>query len=74
MKPNILDLRDERCPMALLLVKRHIKAINRRRYIVWVSDKSAQQDIVNYLHHQGFKVMCINKDSDYCLDAVKEVY
>ena len=25
MEPNILDLRQERCPMALLLAKRHTK-------------------------------------------------
>ncbi|MFB9134956.1 sulfurtransferase TusA family protein [Vibrio olivae] len=71
MKPNILDLRDERCPMALLLAKRHINHSEQQAYTLWVGDKSAKTDIVNCLHLQGFKVECTHMEGYYCLDVSK---
>ncbi len=50
MTPNILDLRQERCPMALLLAKRHsVKLEVGQSLIIYVSDNSSMKDIVTFL-------------------------
>lgn len=64
MEPNILDLRQERCPMALLLAKRHAADVFQgetpqyHQLVIKVVDKSSKHDIVKYLRHQGYTVDC----------------
>ncbi len=50
MTPNILDLRQERCPMALLLAKRHsVKLEVGQSLSIYVSDNnSSMKDIVTF--------------------------
>lgn len=49
MKPNILDLRQERCPMALLLAKRHsVKLENGQSLLIHIADQSSMTDIVSF--------------------------
>ena len=58
MTPNILDLRQERCPMALLLAKRHsVKLEVGQSLSIYVSDNSSMKDIVTFLSKQAYVVM-----------------
>ncbi|MCG9676024.1 sulfurtransferase TusA family protein [Vibrio chagasii] len=58
MTPNILDLRQERCPMALLLAKRHsVKLEVGQSLSIYVSDSSSMKDIVTFLSKQAYVVM-----------------
>ena len=57
MKPNILDLRQERCPMALLLAKRHsVKLENGQSLLIHIADQSSMTDIVSFLSKHAFSV------------------
>ncbi len=73
MESTLLDLREQRCPMALLLAKRHAaKTFNgeKTRYhklVIQVSDCSSKQDIVNYLNTQGYMVDCQPTSDHYTL-------
>ena len=59
MESMLLDLREQRCPMALLLAKRHAAEVfqgETQRYhqlVIQVVDNSSKRDIVNYLSAQG---------------------
>ncbi|MCX2756839.1 sulfurtransferase TusA family protein [Vibrio sp. Sgm 22] len=58
MTPNILDLRQERCPMALLLAKRHsVKLEVGQTLSIYVSDISSMKDIVTFLSKQTYVVV-----------------
>ncbi|MGF1755663.1 sulfurtransferase TusA family protein [Vibrio makurazakiensis] len=64
MEPNILDLRTERCPMALLLAKRHTAKLEVGQSLdIYISDKSSMQDTMNFLSRHSFSV-----DSEANLD------
>ena len=57
MKPNILDLREERCPMALLLAKRYAARLeNGQSLLIYISDMSSMKDIVSFLSQQAYSV------------------
>ncbi|MCG7516695.1 sulfurtransferase TusA family protein [Vibrio sp. MMH1-50] len=64
MESILLDLRKERCPMALLLAKRHAAEVfpeeTQQDYqlVIQVVDKSSKHDIVKYLRNQGYTVDC----------------
>ncbi|MEZ9014112.1 sulfurtransferase TusA family protein [Vibrio splendidus] len=58
MTPNILDLRQDRCPMALLLAKRHsVKLEVGQSLSIYVSDNSSMKDIVTFLSKQAYDVI-----------------
>ncbi|WP_135444108.1 sulfurtransferase TusA family protein [Vibrio tasmaniensis] len=58
MTPNILDLRQERCPIALLLAKRHsVKLEVGQSLSIYVSDNSSMKDIVTFLSKQAYDVI-----------------
>ncbi|WP_428789371.1 sulfurtransferase TusA family protein [Vibrio profundum] len=60
MKPNFLDLRDERCPRALLLAKRHIARLDIRDIAtIELTELTSLQDIEHYL-----------RNNDYCFTRV----
>ncbi len=64
MESMLLDLREQRCPMALLLAKRHAAKlfqdgnIQYQKLIIQVSDYSSKQDILRYLKAQEYQVDC----------------
>ncbi len=74
MKPNILDLREERCPMALLLAKRHTKslALNQSMHI-WVKERQSMNDIEHYLREHGFTVERELMTECFCLQVNKGI-
>ncbi|MGY3570414.1 sulfurtransferase TusA family protein [Vibrio paucivorans] len=73
MKPNILDLREERCPMALLLAKRHIaKLSNNEVATLYISDPSSKRDIERFLQSKSYKIEC-EDNSEFCaMQVTKE--
>lgn len=75
MEPNILDLRQERCPMALLLAKRHTKGLNIGEQIqILVSDSSSMNDITCFLQKHLFQINCEQMDGYYSVQVTKESY
>jgi len=73
MEPNILDLRQQRCPMALLLAKRHAaKLASGESVTILISDSGSLKDIESYLYNHNYS--CSNSLSDgyYSLTVVKE--
>jgi len=63
MEPGILDLREERCPMALLLAKRYTKRLSVDELaIILVSDPSSFADIAQYLRQNSYELICEEKD------------
>ncbi|QIA62775.1 sulfurtransferase TusA family protein [Vibrio astriarenae] len=72
MADNLLDLRSERCPMALLLAKRFIKKHTSNTMIgILVQDKSSCHDIERYIKAQGF-AYSIEHDEGECLISLKK--
>ncbi|MEF1291629.1 sulfurtransferase TusA family protein [Vibrio sp. M260118] len=63
MESRILDLRQERCPMALLLAKRHVKGLSVDEHaIILVSESSSFADIAQYLRQNCYELVCEEKD------------
>ncbi|MEI8610127.1 sulfurtransferase TusA family protein [Enterovibrio norvegicus] len=57
MEIQSLDLRTERCPMALLLAKRTCATLAKDEQIdIVVTDSGALRDIPRYLVNKGFRV------------------
>ncbi|MCG9597191.1 sulfurtransferase TusA family protein [Vibrio sp. Isolate25] len=72
MELNLLDLRQERCPMALLLAKRHTKALSEgQQTSIYVSDSSSLSDITSFLLKQSFELVCEELDGYYSLQVTK---
>ncbi len=73
MESRLLDLRKQRCPMALLLAKRHAEKLFQgensqyHKLVIQVSDYSSKHDIVNYLNSRGYMVDCQPKSDHYAL-------
>ncbi|MGP8307341.1 sulfurtransferase TusA family protein [Vibrio sp. YIC-376] len=68
----LLDLREQRCPMALLLAKRHTAEAfqgekQHHKLVIKVMDNSSKQDIVKYLNSQGYMVDCQPTSDHYTL-------
>ncbi|RXJ71453.1 sirA-like family protein [Veronia nyctiphanis] len=57
MEIQSLDLRDQRCPMSLLLVKRACTGLDKGQgLMIMISDAASEQDIHRYLLKQAFQV------------------
>lgn len=55
MEIQSLDLREQRCPMALLLAKRACTLLEQGQQItLYVTDSGALKDIPRYLENNGF--------------------
>ncbi|EEY98682.1 hypothetical protein VOA_002507 [Vibrio sp. RC586] len=66
MEPIILDLREQRCPLALLLAKRAAVALLPNEWLtILIADPASQRDIENYLASQPFTYHCI-QNHDHC--------
>ncbi len=73
MEPNILDLRQQRCPMALLLAKRHTAQLEVGDSVsIFISDSSSYKDIESYLLKQSYSCHSYQCDGYYSLIVVKE--
>lgn len=73
MEPNILDLRQQRCPLALLLAKRHTVQMNAGESLtILLSDPGSKRDIEAYLHQQAFRLRCESDDGYSSLHIIKE--
>lgn len=68
-----LDLREERCPLALLLAKRNVaKLTSGERLDILVTDSSSMNDIISYLDKQPYKVELDNLENWYCITVTME--
>lgn len=55
MEPALLNLTTERCPMALLIAKRAVHALDVGDTLeIHITDTGARQDIPRYLSNHGF--------------------
>ncbi|AMG29963.1 sulfurtransferase TusA family protein [Grimontia hollisae] len=55
MEIQSLDLREQRCPMALLLAKRACGSLKQGQQIaLYIADSGALKDIPRYLEKHGF--------------------
>lgn len=73
MEPNILDLRQQRCPLALLLAKRHTVQLNAGESLtILLSDPSSKRDIEAYLRRQAFYCQCESFGDYSSLHIMKE--
>ncbi len=73
MEPNILDLRQQRCPMTLLLAKRHIaQLVVGDSVTILISDFSSLKDIKSYLLQKNYSYHNNGCDGYYSLKVVKE--
>lgn len=67
-----LDLRQQRCPMALLLAKRHVKALEENATLtILVVDISSKLDIMRFLRQHGCQVDSIDVGKHYSLNVTK---
>ena len=73
MESMLLDLREQRCPMALLLAKRYAADVFQgetqqyHQLVIQVVDKSSKHDIVKYLLNQGYAVDCQTSPEHFTL-------
>lgn len=67
MEPNILDLRQERCPLTLLLAKRHTNQLKvGEKCCILIRDSSSMSDIQKFLQKQSYEILLEEMD-DYFL-------
>lgn len=72
MESNILDLRQQRCPMALLLAKRRTNALfSDEKLQILIADSSSLSDISRYLQQQKFELCCEDGDGYYRLQVCR---
>ncbi|EOV0102524.1 sulfurtransferase TusA family protein [Vibrio vulnificus] len=68
MERKRLDLRQQRCPMSLLLAKRHSAKLSEgSQLVIQLSDQSSMRDIVKYLQSRQFLVETTMEQEDYLL-------
>ena len=73
MEPNILDLRHQRCPLALLLAKRHTNGLQQGTNMdILISDPSSMRDITRYLQQHAFTLSCEETEGYYRMQVIKE--
>lgn len=73
MEQKVLDLRQERCPMALLLAKRHTKGLTSGDQIeILLSDSNSMHDITRFLQKHLFSLTCKDMDGYYSMQVIKE--
>ncbi|MDA0126938.1 sulfurtransferase TusA family protein [Vibrio sp. MarTm2] len=66
MEPNILDLRQERCPLALLLAKRHTNLLKvGDSCCILIRESSSKSDIQKFLQKQHFDLLIEEMDDHF---------
>jgi len=72
MKPQLLDLREERCPKALLLAKRHVVSLRDDEIAtIYVIEASSIKDIERYLHNNGYDYQKVELDDCWSIQDIK---
>ncbi|EGU37774.1 hypothetical protein VII00023_16721 [Vibrio ichthyoenteri ATCC 700023] len=67
-----LDLRDQRCPLALLLAKRHVvEMMAGETCTILVQDSSSKSDIIRFLSQHQFEIECVELCNYYSLNVMK---
>lgn len=73
MEPIILDLREQRCPMTLLLVKRAAAALSPGESLtILIADPASQRDIEKYIAQQPLDCQRTLNHDHYSLKVSKE--
>ncbi|WP_159738193.1 sulfurtransferase TusA family protein [Vibrio atypicus] len=74
MELNILDLRRERCPLALLLAKRHTNQLQvGEKCCILIRDHNSMRDIKKFLQKQPFEFSQEEMDDHFCMHVTKEL-
>lgn len=74
MESNILDLRAERCPMALLLAKRYANALKPGESArILVTEPQSMRDITQYLQGADYLCQCDTQSECFSLQVTKEL-
>ena len=72
MKPNLYDLRQMRCPMALLWVKRHMHTLPQGNQALFIlTDPHALADITRFLQTQAYGFDCQKQGKEYQLTVTQ---
>ncbi|MGF1908070.1 sulfurtransferase TusA family protein [Vibrio kasasachensis] len=67
-----LDLRDQRCPLSLLLAKRHVMALQEGdQMLILIADPSSKSDIIRFLNQHTFNVDCAELSGFYSLHVTR---
>ena len=75
MKPTILDLREQHCPLSLLLVKRQMKAMAEGRTLrIFIRDEASFQDIQAFLQLHATAICCEERSDGFQIDVTKGFY
>ncbi|KQB09041.1 sulfurtransferase TusA family protein [Vibrio metoecus] len=73
MEPNILDLREQRCPLALLLAKRATAALLPNESLtILIADPASLRDIEQYMAQQPVQCQRTQKHDHCSLMVSKE--
>ncbi|MHA2937820.1 sulfurtransferase TusA family protein [Vibrio sp. RC27] len=74
MKPVTLDLREQRCPLSLLLVKRELKMIPEGKSLrILICDEASFRDIQRYLQRDYDSTRSRVVSDGFQIDVTKEV-
>ncbi|CAH0539094.1 sulfurtransferase TusA family protein [Vibrio marisflavi] len=72
MKPQLLDLREERCPRALLLAKRHLVSLRANEIAtIYVIEMGSIKDIERYLINNDYSYQTIERDGYWRIEDIK---
>jgi TusA-related sulfurtransferase len=72
MEAEILDLREQRCPLSLLLVKRKMHQITRgSALIIQIRDRASLTDIQAFLSSHSHVCQCKQINDTFQLDVIK---
>lgn len=74
MKPIILDLRDHRCPLSLLLVKRKVSNLAEGVALrILIRDKASFCDIKLFLQQSDLSVSCEEVNDVFQIDVERDL-
>ncbi|ROV61993.1 sulfurtransferase TusA family protein [Vibrio ponticus] len=67
-----LDLRDQRCPMSLLLAKRRAVELEQGDTLtILIADPSSKSDIISFLQRNSFEVESTQNSNYYSLNVTR---
>lgn len=71
MEPQLLDLREERCPRALLLAKRHVMTLSQDEVAkIYVIEHGSLKDIERYLQSSGYDYQKVALDDYWSIENI----
>lgn len=72
MEAEILDLREQRCPLSLLLVKRKMDALTKGKPLtILIRDGASLADIQAFLVSHSHFCLCKQVNDTFQLDVIK---